>query len=130
MWTPQQKVQCALWFWNFNQSRVYRSVIEVDFYAAKNRQHPCRKVMRHVRDPPIALALMLPEKLNSWYGFASSELRCHPLGRKLGVKITFWQLVSIHMVQQFNTSSRRMYPSTVVFTNSQPPLKEKELICF
>ncbi|GFX35522.1 hypothetical protein TNCV_103291 [Trichonephila clavipes] len=51
----------------------------MDFHDAENRQRPCRMVVR----PDD-----YPDKIKSWYRFASSELRWLPLGRKLDVKIS------------------------------------------
>ncbi|GFW11460.1 hypothetical protein TNCV_3809791 [Trichonephila clavipes] len=45
-------------------------------------------IMRHVKDSLSAcLAWLLLLKFNSQNNFASSEFKCLPLGRKLGVKI-------------------------------------------
>ncbi|GFT47078.1 hypothetical protein TNCV_3747341 [Trichonephila clavipes] len=61
----------------------------VDFHNAENRQRPCRMIIRHVKDPlSVYLAWMLSAKLNPSTGSYRQELRCLPLGRKLGIKIT------------------------------------------
>ncbi|GFU22046.1 hypothetical protein TNCV_405901 [Trichonephila clavipes] len=49
-------------------------------------ERPCRMIIRHVKNPlkcPFGLAAKILK-----FNFASSELRCLPLRRKLGLKIT------------------------------------------
>ncbi|GFX57958.1 hypothetical protein TNCV_3069251 [Trichonephila clavipes] len=58
----------------------------VDFHDAENRQWPCRTACKRYLECLFGLGAF--EKIISKYRFASSELKCLPLGRKLGVKIT------------------------------------------
>ncbi|GFT56473.1 hypothetical protein TNCV_2334351 [Trichonephila clavipes] len=73
----------------------------VDFHDEENQKRLFRMIMWHVKYPLRAF----------WLGYSRSKLRCLPLERKLGVKITCGDSKTTYMVPHLkkDTSSRRMY---------------------
>ncbi|GFT82008.1 hypothetical protein TNCV_3909531 [Trichonephila clavipes] len=89
-----QNIECAGWVVGlvdllYPRLQVRPQPKSVDFPNAENRQRLCRMIIRHEKDPlSIHLAWMICKIKFLSTNFTSAELRCLPLGKKLGVKIT------------------------------------------